>query len=254
MNLTIQGTAVPALGFGTWQLRGATCREGVEHALSLGYRHIDTAQAYENEEAVGAAMQDSDVDRDDIFLVSKVWTKNFAPEDTLRSTRESVRKLQVDTIDLMLMHWPSDEVPHAETLGALVQLQEEGLIRHIGVSNFSPEQVEEAKEHAQIFCNQVKYHPLHHQDALVQQAQAQDYLLTAYSPLAKGDVTSTQALQEIGNAHGKSATQVALRWLIQQEKVCAIPRSAKAAHRASNFDIFDFELDQAEMDRIAQLA
>lgn len=254
MNSTIQGEKVPVLGFGTWQLRGEQCRQGVEHALSLGYRHIDTAQAYENEEEVGRAIQNSSVPRDDIFLVSKVWTKHFDPDDTLRTTRESARKLRVDTIDLMLMHWPSDEIPHAETLGALVKLQEEGTIRRIGVSNFSPQQVEDARRHATIFCNQVKYHPLHHQDALVEQAQDLDYLLTAYSPLAKGEVTDTAVLSEIGDAHGKTAAQVALRWLIQQEKVCAIPRSSSDEHRASNFDVFDFQLSDSEMARISNLA
>lgn len=242
------------LGFGTWQLRGDECRQGVEHALSLGYRHIDTAQAYDNEEEVGRAMQNSHVPRNDIFLVSKVATQHFGPDDTLRTTRESARKLGVETIDLMLMHWPSDDVPHAETLGSLVELQTEGTIRHIGVSNFSPEQVVDAQQHATIFCNQVKYHPFHHQGALVQQAQELDYLLTAYSPLAKGEVTDSAVLSEIGAAHGKNAAQVTLRWLIQQEKVCAIPRSSSDEHRASNFDVFDFELSNSEMQRISDLA
>lgn len=251
MEITIQNQSVPALGFGTWQLKGDTCRQAVEHALALGYRHIDTAQAYRNEEQVGQAIKNSSVPRDDIFLVSKVATDKFASEDTLRSTRESARKLQVDTIDLMLMHWPSDKVPHAETLGALVQLQDEGVIRHIGVSNFSPQQVAEAKQHATIFCNQVKYHPHYHQDALVEQAREMDYLLTAYSPLAEGDVINDDLLQEIGEVHNKTAAQVALRWLIQHKNVCAIPRSSSEEHRAANFDIFDFFLSGSEMRRIS---
>lgn len=253
MKITIQGQTLPALGFGTWQLAGDTCRRAVEDALALGYRHIDTAQGYENEEQVGQAIKNSGVARDEIFLVSKVATDKFAPEDTLRTTRESARKLQVDTIDLMLMHWPSTSVPHAETLGALAQLQQEGVIRHIGVSNFSPEQVEEATQHATIFCNQVKYHPLHHQDALVAQAQKMDYLLTAYSPLAEGEIVGHDLLSEIGRAHNKSSAQVALRWLIQQKNVCTIPRSSSAEHRAKNFDIFDFSLSDEEMRRIAAL-
>ena len=253
MKMTIQGRTLPALGFGTWQLKGDACREAVEDALALGYRHIDTAQAYDNEEQVGQAIKNAGVPRDQIFLVSKVATDKFAPQDTLHTTRESARKLQVNTIDLMLMHWPSDSVPHAETLGALAQLQQEGVIRHIGVSNFSPEQVKEATRHATIFCNQVKYHPLHHQDALAAQAQEMDYLLTAYSPLAEGEIIGQDALSEIGRAHNKSAAQVALRWLIQQQKVCAIPRSSSAEHRASNFDIFDFSLSDDEMRRIFAL-
>ncbi len=252
-NITIKGEPVPVLGFGTWQLKGDEAREGVEDALSIGYRHIDTAQAYDNEEFVGQALANSSVPRDEIFLVSKVNPDNFAREETLSSTRESLRKLGTH-IDLMLMHWPSEDVPHEETLTALKEFQDEGSIRHIGVSNFSPQQVEEATQYATIFCNQVEYHADKNQDALVQQAQQMDYLLTAYSPLDKGELISNETLEEIGEAHGKSAAQVALRWLIQQDHVCTIPRSSDAEHRQSNFDVFDFELSEEEMSRISGLS
>ncbi len=252
-NLNIKGQAVPVLGFGTWQLKGDAAREGVEDALSIGYRHLDTAQAYGNEEFVGQALQNTSVPRDEIFLVSKVNPDNFARDDTLSSTRESLRKLGTH-IDLMLMHWPSDSVPHEETLTALRESQDEGSIRHIGVSNFSPQQVQEATQYATIFCNQVEYHADKNQDALVEQAQAMNYLLTAYSPLDKGELIDNDTLAEIGEAHGKSAAQVALRWLIQQPNVCTIPRSSSTKHRQSNFDVFDFELSDEEMSRISGLA
>lgn len=255
MNVTIKGTDVPALGFGTWELRGEECQRAVAHALSLGYRHIDTAAMYNNERDVGRAIQSSSVSRDEIFLVSKVWKTDFAHSETLRSVNASLDRLRVDYIDLMLMHWPSeDDIPHSETLGALVELQNEGVIRHIGVSNFSPAQVRDAAKHATIFCNQVPYHPYHPQAKLLEQAQKMDYLLTAYRPLERGKVLDDPVLQEIGAAHGKNPAQVALRWLIQQPKVCAIPRTSSNEHRASNFDIFDFELNDDEMRAISNLS
>lgn len=255
MNVTIKGTKVPALGFGTWQLKGEACERAVAHALSVGYRHIDTAEMYANERDVGRAMMRSKVRREDIFLVSKVWKTNFAHSETLRAVNASLDKLRVDYIDLMLMHWPAeDDTPHSETLSALVQLQNEGAIRHIGVSNFSPTQVRDAAKHATVFCNQIPYHPYQLQPKLLEQAEKMDYLITAYRPLERGRVLDDPVLQEIGAAHGKNPAQVALRWLIQQPKVCAIPRSSSDEHIASNFDIFDFELNDEEMKRIFNIS
>jgi len=251
--LTIQGRQVPTLGFGTWQLRGRACVKAVEHALSLGYRHLDTAQSYENEDEVGAAIQNTDIDRGDIFLVTKIQPSNFARRKAIKSTERSLKKLKTVYIDLLLMHWPSDIVPLQETLEAMVQLQQAGKIRHIGVSNFSAEQVVESSQHATMFCNQVKYHPYQLQDELLVQAREMDYPLTAYSPLALGKVSSDDTLIDIGKVHGKTASQVTLRWLIQQENVAAIPKAASKEHQASNFDIFDFELSEEEVRRVSGL-
>jgi 2,5-diketo-D-gluconate reductase B len=250
--LQIKGQSVPALGFGTWPLKGAECRQGVEHALAIGYRHIDTAQGYENEDAVGEAMQRSGIPRDEIFLVTKVRTQNFTYDKTIASTHESLRKLRTDYIDLLLLHWPNPQVPLEETLRAMRRLQEEGSIRHIGVSNFSPQLVEEAASQATIFCNQVEHHPYLAQKALIAQAKEMDYLFTAYSPLARGKVLGDATLQAIAAAHGKTVAQVIFRWQIQQG-LATIPKAGSDQHRQENFDIFDFELTPDEMGQIDAL-
>jgi 2,5-diketo-D-gluconate reductase B len=249
----IKGEKVPSLGLGTYRLTGQTCVQAVEIALSMGYRHVDTAQMYDNEEEVGRGIEGAEVDRGEIFLTTKVWPSDFAHDRVIRKTRESLRKLRTDYVDLLLMHWPGEGVPLEETLGAMRELQEDGSVLHVGVSNFSPSLVEEAAEHAEIFCNQVQYHPYRNQDALVDQAQEMDYLLTAYTPLSRGGVQEDPTLREIGEAHNKTATQVALRWLVQQEKVSAIPKATGEEHLRENLDIFDFELSDEEMGRIFSL-
>jgi 2,5-diketo-D-gluconate reductase B len=249
----IKGEKVPSLGLGTWMLSGRECVRAVERALAVGYRHIDTAQMYANEGEVGRGIRNSSVDREEIFLVTKVRTSSFSHDDVIRSTRESLKKLQTEYVDLLLMHWPNPSVPLIETLGAMTELQEEGSVKHVGVSNFPPSMVEEATEYATVFCNQVEYHPYTAQDELLEQAKKLDYLLTAYSPVAKGRVSRDATLGEIGESHGKTPAQVALRWLIQQEKVAAIPKAASENHLRSNSDIFDFELSGEEMERIFAL-
>ena len=251
--LTIRVHKVPALGFGTWRLSGAECVRAVEHALQIGYRHIDTAQTYENETDVGQGLQRSHVARKEIFLVTKIQVENFRREMAINSTHDSLKKLKTDYVDLLLIHWPSQSVPVEETLEAMLQLQEEGKIRHIGVSNFSPSLMEQAARYAPIFCNQVEYHPYLSQAKLLQQARQMDYLLTAYCPVARGKVNTDETLMQIGQTHGKTAAQVALRWLIQQDKVAVIPKTASEQRRISNLSIFDFELSEAEMQAIYQL-
>jgi 2,5-diketo-D-gluconate reductase B len=250
----IQDEELPALGFGTWQIEGEAATEATRHALELGYRHIDTAQIYGNEAEVGEGIRASGVPRDDIFLTTKVWKSKAKPADVRSSTEESLRKLGVEHVDLLLLHWPVTDVPLAETLGALTELVEAGMTRHIGVSNFTPELVEEAVGHARIFCNQVEYHPFLDQSALVDLARKHDHLLTAYSPIAQGKVLEDAEIRAVAEGHGKSPVQVTLRWLLQQDKVAAIPKAASAGHREANLDVFDFELSDDEMQRIADLA
>jgi 2,5-diketo-D-gluconate reductase B len=250
---TIKGEKVPTLGLGTWRLSGQECIKVVERALALGYRHIDTAQMYANESEVGRGIRNSGVGRGEIFLVTKVRTSSFSHDDVIRSTRESLKKLHTEYVDLLLMHWPNPSVPLEETLGAMVELQEEGSVKHVGVSNFPPSMVEEATEHATVFCNQVEYHPYTAQEELLEQAREMDYLLTAYSPVAKGRILKDAMLKEIGEAYGKTPAQVALRWLIQQEKVAAIPKAASEDHLRSNLDIFNFRLSDEEMERVFTL-
>jgi diketogulonate reductase-like aldo/keto reductase len=251
---TIKGEKVPSLGLGTWRLSGEECRRAVERALALGYRHIDTAQMYRNEEEVGKGMQSSGVDREEVFLTTKVWPSDFSYQRVIETTRQSLKSLHTDRVDLLLMHWPSRSVPLEETLGAMRELQEEGSVRHIGVSNFPPSMVEDAARHAEIFCNQVEYHPYEAQDEFLEQAKEMDYLLTAYRPLSRGEILSDETLREIGEAHGKAPAQVALRWLIQQVKVAAIPKATSEDHLRSNFDVFDFELSNEEMERVFGLS
>jgi 2,5-diketo-D-gluconate reductase B len=251
---TIKGEKVPSLGLGTYRLTGDACERAVERALGMGYRHVDTAQMYGNEAEVGRGIEDSGVDRGEVFLTTKIWPSDFAHDRVISKTRESLKKLRTDYVDLLLMHWPGDGVPLAETLGAMRELQEEGGVLHIGVSNFSPSLVEAATGHAQIFCNQVQYHPYRGQEDLRKQAQQMDYLLTAYTPLSRGGVQDDPTLREIGEAHGKTATQVALRWLVQQDKICAIPKATGEEHLKENLDVFDFELSGEEMDRIFSLS
>jgi len=251
---TIKGEQVPSLGLGTYRLTGDGCERAVRRALAMGYRHVDTAQMYGNEAEVGQGIEDAGVDRGEIFLTTKVWPSDFAHDRLISKTRESLKKLRTDFVDLLLMHWPGDGVPLGETLGAMRELQEEGAVLRIGVSNFSPALVEEAAGHAEIFCNQVQYHPYRRQDDLREQAQELDYLLTAYTPLSRGGVQDDATLKEIGEAHGKTATQVALRWLVQQEKVSAIPKATGKDHLGENLDVFDFELSEEEMDRVFSLS
>ena len=220
-------------------------------ALEIGYRHIDTAQAYENEAEVGKALAASDIPRRELFLTTKLWRDDFAPDRVRPSAEGSLERLQVDCVDLLLLHWPNDEVPLQETLGALAQLREEGLIQHFGVSNFPAGMLREALEVAPIFADQVEFHPFLGQDELVGLAAEKDFMVTAYSPLARGKVPGDETLGEIGERHGKSAGQVALRWLLDKPNVATIPKASSHERRLENFEVFDFELtdeDRAAID------
>jgi 2,5-diketo-D-gluconate reductase B len=250
LSLSVQGADVPKIGLGTWQLTGSDCVAGVAEALRAGYRHVDTARAYENEREVGQGLRESGVARDEVWITSKLWTSSFTRDRALRSAEKSLEALRVDRIDLYLLHWPNPEVPLAETLGALSELQDDGRIRHIGVSNFTLALVEEALKHARILANQVEYHPYLGQDRLLDQAREHDLLLEAYSPFAHGRLHGDPVLTEIGEAHGKSAGQVALRWLIDQPNVCALPKATAPERIRENLDVFDFALSDDERRRI----
>lgn len=250
-----KGTRIPAIGLGTWELRGRTCARLVEQALRLGYRHIDTAQAYENEREVGEALRASGVPRNEVFVTTKIWTSHFAPHDLERSTKESLNKLRLTEVDLLLLHWPNPRVPLSETVDALAHVRKLGMTRHIGVSNFTVALMEEAidKCPAPLVCNQVEYHPYLDQTKVREACERHEVALVAYSPIAKGRVRKDAVLSEIGRAHGKSAAQVCLRWLLQQN-VAVIPRTSKLERLSENFEVFDFELSEAEMATIAGLS
>lgn len=253
--LDANGARVPALGFGTWRLRGETAERMVATAMALGYRHIDTAQMYDNEREVGRAIAASGVPRDEIFVTTKVWPDRFRAGVLEASIEESLRRLGLDYVDLVLLHWPNSTVPLAETVGALNAVQAAGMTRHIGVSNFNRSLVDEtlAQSAAPIITNQVEYHPYLDQRPLLEHAARHGYIVTAYTPLAKGKVFNDPVLARIGARHGKSGGQVALRWLLQQG-VSAIPRTSSERNAAANFDLFDFELSDEEMSRVGALS
>ena len=251
---TIQGADVPALGLGTYLLTGKACRRGVAEALEIGYRHIDTAVAYGNEKETGQGLRDAGVAREDIFLTTKIWMDALVPGQIAPAARESLSKLDTPYVDLLLIHWPTPDLQLEACLDEMQTLQEAGAARHIGVSNFPPALMRRAAAHAPIFCNQVEFHPYLSQNALRALSQECDALLTAYSPLARGDVLQDKTLQDIGAAHDKTPAQVALRWLIQLDRVAAIPKAARSNYRRQNFEVFDFSLDAGEMQRIEALA
>lgn len=249
------GTTIPALGFGTYKLDGESCENAVRDALEMGYRHIDTAEFYDNHVAVGRGIAASTVDREDVFVTTKVWKTNLERARVLGVAADAIEAMGVDYLDLLLIHWPNDAVQIGETIGAMNELQADGLVRAIGVSNFDVDQLRAAVDASvtPIVTDQVRYSPLAQQPTLLEYALDEDLLLTAYSPLGKGAVTTNETLRDIGEAHDKTPAQVALRWLVQQDPVVAIPKAASRDHRYENFEIFDFELSTPEMRRIFEL-
>ena len=248
------GAKIPAIGLGTWELRGRACARLVEQALKLGYRHVDTAQVYENEREVGEGLRASRLRRDEVFVTTKVWTTHFAPNDLERSTKESLTKLRLSEVDLLLLHWPNPHVPLTETLGALAHVKKLGMTRHIGVSNFTVALIDEAVATCPepLVCDQVEYHPYLDQTKVREACARHGMGLVAYSPVAKGRVKGDETLAQIGRSYGKTAAQVCLRWLVQQN-VSAIPRTSRIERLSENIDIFDFVLSTDEMQQIAGL-
>ena len=243
---------VPRLGFGTFMLRGEDAYRATRTALEVGYRHIDTAQMYGNEAEVGRAILDSEVDRADLFVTTKLLPSNAAAGPVQSSTEQSLRELQLDHVDLLLLHWPA-EPPLQETLGAMTALLEDGRTKAIGVSNFPSALLEEAFDLAPIVNDQVEHHPYLAVGPIEKVLEQRGGFLTAYSPLARGQVADDPVLREIGEAHAASPAQVTLRWLLQKPNTVAIPKSGTPERIQANFDVFGFELSEAEMDRIAGL-
>jgi 2,5-diketo-D-gluconate reductase B len=250
--LEVGGAEIPKLGLGTWQNTDPECVDTVETALELGYRHVDTAQIYGNEDLVGEGLAAADVDREEVFLTTKVWRSNLRYDDVLDSVEESLDKLGVEYVDLLLIHWPHPRISVEETLDAMETLQDDGVVRHLGVSNFTRTQLHETMEVADspLVADQVLYNPLKDQSSLQEFCVANDVALTAYSPLARGGVIGDTDLAAIGEGYEKSAVQVALRWLVQQDGVVAIPKASSRDHLEANLDIFDFSLTDEEMARI----
>lgn len=252
-NLTVGVLSVPQVGFGTWRLYGDDCARGVADALAAGYRYIDTAQRYENESAVGRGLRDSRVAREDVLVSTKLRRDIPTAEVTL-SIEESLTRLGTDYIDLLLMHWPNTESPQAPTLEKMVDLVGAGMVRAIGVSNFTARDLRVLSSEFPIVMNQAEFHPYLAQPELLRVSQEFQQVFGAYAPLARGRVATDPQLLRIAADHGKTAGQVALRWLIQQPRVVVIPKASSPARRRENIDIFDFSLTEDEVSQIADLA
>nr|WP_204357358.1 aldo/keto reductase [Halogeometricum borinquense] len=243
---------MPMLGLGTWQNdEPEDCARAVETALNMGYRHIDTAQIYGNEEFVGEGIENATVPREDIFLATKVWIDNLSYDEVLATTEESLEKLGVESVDLLYVHWPAREYDPEETFRAFNELYDEGKIDRIGISNFEPEQIETAVKSADvpIFANQVELHPLLQQEDLRAACEEHDIEVVAYSPLARGTVFEVPELEAIAEKHGVSEAQVSLAWL-REKGVTAIPKATGEDHIRDNWQSLRVELDAEDIDRI----
>jgi 2,5-diketo-D-gluconate reductase B len=249
------GARIPLVGLGTWDLRGRTCARIVEQALRLGYRHVDTAELYENEREVGEGLRASGIKRDEVFITTKVWPSHFAPRELERAAKESLVRLRLSEVDLLLLHWPNPNIPLAETLPALCKMKRMGLARHIGVSNFTVALIEEATKLSDepLVCDQVELHPLLDQSKVIAACRQYGMAVVAYSPIARGGVKNHAVLARIGKVHGKSAAQVSLRFQVQQG-IVVIPRTSRIERLGENLAVFDFALSDAEMAEIASLA
>jgi 2,5-diketo-D-gluconate reductase B len=243
---------MPMLGLGTWQNTDpAACADTVATALETGYRHVDTAQVYDNEEHVGEGIARADVPREEVFLATKVWIDRLGYDDVLSSTEESLRKLGVDAVDLLYVHWPADAYEPADTLAAFDELYDRGLADRIGISNFEPEQVTTAVETAEapVFANQIECHPLLPRTELREHCAAHDVAVVAYSPLARGEVFEVPEIQAVAEKHGVSEAQVSLAWL-REKGVTAIPKATGAPHVRDNWASLSLDLDDEDVARI----
>jgi 2,5-diketo-D-gluconate reductase B len=250
--------SLPRLGLGTYSDDDREqWRENVRTALDVGFRHVDTAQVYENEQYVGRGIRDSDVDRDDIWLSTKTVHHDVPPEpeQVPEAIDGCLDRLGVETVDLLYVHWPTGIYSHEEVLPAFEAAYEEGKTRNVGLSNFTPELLDEAREFLDvpIFAHQVEMHPLLPQEELVEYAQKHDHWLVAYSPLAKGEVFDVPVLQDIAEKHDASPAQVSLAWLHSRESVAAIPKAMTHEHQVDNLAALDLDLDDEDIARIENI-
>jgi 2,5-diketo-D-gluconate reductase B len=252
---TVRSREVPRIGLGTWRLNGGVCREAVADALALGYRHVDTAAMYGNEEDVGAGLRASGVDRDEVWVATKVWRTDLAPARLRASAEASLKRLRLDRVDLLLIHWPDPAGEWRAGIEELVRLRDEGKATEIGVCNFPPRLLDEALVRApEVFCDQVELNALHPQPGLHDRAERHDLLITAWEPLGGGALLRDAVIREIAAAHGVTPAQVALRWIVEQDRTAAIPRSSSHERRAENLDVVSFALTPEERARIDALA
>jgi 2,5-diketo-D-gluconate reductase B len=254
-SLQTQGISLPRLGLGTFRLQGDACRAAVESALGLGYRHIDTAEMYGNEDAIGPAIAASGVARKDLHVTTKVWNENLVPDAIRKAFDTSLKKLKLDHVDLYLVHWPSPDMKLPAVLETLMKLKQEGRTRAIGVANFNIALLKQAVEEikAPIACNQIEYHVMLDQTPIRKYMAAKSIPLVAYCPLAQGRAASNEALLAIGRKHNASAAQVALKWLLDQDGVAAIPKASRAESQKANLGALKVRLDDDDRKAIAAL-
>jgi 2,5-diketo-D-gluconate reductase B len=254
-HLQTLGLSLPRLGLGTYRMQGDVCRAAVESALALGYRHIDTAEMYGNEDAIGAAIAAAGIARKDLHVTTKVWNENLAPEAIRRAFDTSLKKLRLDHVDLYLVHWPARNMNLPAMFETLLRLKEEGRTRAIGVANFNIALLKTVVEEirAPIACNQVEYHVMLDQTPLRKYLSAKAIPLVAYCPLAQGLAASDDTLAAIGRKHGASAAQVALKWLLDQDGVAAIPKASRMESQRANLDALNVGLDDEDRQAIAGL-
>lgn len=258
-NIRTAGQAnIPVLGLGTWQSTGQDCIDVVSQGLKMGYEHIDTAQAYDNEKEVGKGIKQSGVARDKFFLTTKIFPDDmkFEPEKLIAAAKRSLENLDTDYVDLLLLHWPDDRVPLSETIPALCELQKQGLTRNIGVSNFNITNIIEAKRYADvpIAVNQVEFHPFIKQNTLQTFLNNHHILLEAYSPLARGDVFDNKIIKDIADKHGITPAQVSLAWILSDKQRIAIPKTSNPEHLQGNLDAVKVTLNADELEKIGSLA
>ncbi|WP_299863802.1 aldo/keto reductase [uncultured Hoeflea sp.] len=249
------GAEIPAIGLGSFGLKDGLCSSIVTRAIEIGYRHVDTAAMYYNEAAIGDGIRAASVPRDSIFLTTKVWPTEIGASAMTQSTQASLKRLGLDYVDLLLIHWPNPDIDLAESIGALNRMRQHGLTRHIGVSNFTRPLLKQARalSEAPLICNQIEYHPQLDQSRMLEHLRADDMAFVSYCPLGRGETMKSAAVRLAAEAHGRTPAQIILRWHVQQPGVAAIPRTSNPARLEENFDIFDFELSQDEMAAISTM-
>ncbi|MET0969055.1 MAG: aldo/keto reductase [Tardiphaga sp.] len=254
-TIQTQGITVPKLGLGTFKLTGEACASAVAGAIGLGYRHIDTAEMYGNEAEVGAGIKAAKLARSDLHVTTKVWHENLAPDAIKRAFDASQTKLGLDVIDLYLVHWPSKSMDLPAVFKTLMGLKDEGRIRALGVANFPVKLMKQAVEEigAPVACNQVEYHALLSQAPLLAYLRSKSIPLVAYCPLGQGRLADNDAMKKIGEKHGVSAAQVALKWLLDQDGVMAIPKASREVSQQANLDAWKVTLDDDDRKAIAAL-
>ena len=258
-RLPIPGAQIPAIGLGTFRLNGASAVSAVSGALALGYRHLDTAAMYDNEKQVGEGMRASGVARDQVFVTTKVWTTDIAKGDLQASAQASLSRLKLDQVDLLLIHWPNKDILLAHSIEALCDAKQRGYARNIGVANFPAAMLDDAVRLAathgeQIATNQCEYHPRLSQAKVLEACRRHGVVFVSYSPLGQGRLTEDEAIASIAARHGKTPSQIVLRWHVQQEGVAAIPKAGSEGHQRDNLDVFGFVLPEEDMRAIAALA